>query len=94
MKNHRLYGRRILHFMNVSRFKKNVFDHETDSNWKMTLKVLDFLPMCHHFIVVPENHRIVDDRPNVTLLKYPYPQNAVTNRASFDYKSFRRLIDI
>ena len=94
MKNHKLYGRRILHFMNVSRFKKNVFDHETDSNWKMTLKVLDFLPMCHHYIVVPENHRIVDDRPNVTLLKYPYPQNAVTNRASFDYKSFRRLIDI
>ena len=56
--------------MNVSRFKKNVFDHETDSNWKMTLKVLEFLPMCHHYIVVPENHKIVDDRPNVTLLKF------------------------
>ncbi len=94
MKNHKLYGKRILHFMNVSRFKKNVFDHETDSNWKMTLKTLEFLPMCHHYIVVPENNNIVDDRPNVTLLKYPYPQNAVTNRASFDYKSFRRLIDI
>ena len=93
MKNHKLYGRRVLHFLSPVRFEKNVFKHTVDSNYKCVEKTIEFLPMCHHYVVVPENNIIEDNRMNVTLLKYPYPKNAVSNRATFNYKAFRKILD-
>ena len=94
MKNHKLYGKRILHFLSAVRFDRNVFKHSSDSNYKVVEKTIKHLPMCHHYVVVPENHIIEDNRPNVTLLKYPYPQNAVSNRATFNFQAFRKLLNM
>ena len=94
MESHKLYGRRILHFLSTVKFKGNLYKHNSDSNYKVVEKTIKFLPMCHHYVVVPENHTIDDTRLNVTLLKYPYPKNAVSNRATFDFKSFRKLLSM
>ena len=75
MELHKLYGRRVLHFLSPVKFKGNVYKHGSDSNYKVVEKTIKFLPMCHHYVVVPENHTIDDTRLNVTLLKYPYPKN-------------------
>jgi hypothetical protein len=90
----KIYGRRVLHFLSPVKFKGSVYQHNSDSNYKVVEKTIKFLPMCHHYLVVPENHTIQDTRPNVTLLKYPYPKNAVSNRATFDFKSFRKILSM
>ncbi len=94
MKQSKLYGRRILHFLSPVKFEGNVYKHNSDSNYKVVEKTIKFLPMCHHYVVVPQNHQIKDIRLNVTLLKYPYPKNAVSNRATFDFQSFRKLLSM
>ena len=94
MELHKLYGRRVLHFLSPVKFKGNSYKHNSDSNYKVVEKTIKFLPMCHHYVVTPENHTIDDTRLNVTLLKYPYPRNAVSNRATFDFKSFRKLLSM
>ena len=94
MKNHKLYGRRVLHFLSPVRFDRNVFKHSSDSNYKVVEKTIKHLPMCHHYVVVPENHVIEDNRSNVTLIKHPYPQNAVSNRATFNFQAFRKILNM
>ena len=94
MKNNKLYGRRILHFLSPVKFKANVYQHNSDSNFKVVEKTIKFLPMCHHYLVVPSVHTIKDIRENVTLLTYPYPKNAVSNRATFDFRSFRKILSM
>ena len=90
----KIYGRRVLHVLSPVKFKGSVYQHTSDSNYKVVEKTIEFLPTCHHYVVVPENNTIKDTRLNVTLLKYPYPTNAVSNRATFDYKSFRKLLSM
>ena len=90
----KIYGRRVLHVLSPVKFKGNVYQHTSDSNYKVVEKTIEFLPTCHHYVVVPENNTIKDTRLNVTLLKYPYPTNAVSNRATFDFKSFRKLLSM
>ena len=59
-----LYGRRILHVLSPVRWKGNRFQPELDSNWKVMEDTIEFLPMCHHYILVPgrfkpgNNHKI------------------------------------
>jgi glycosyltransferase involved in cell wall biosynthesis len=89
-----LHGRRILHYMSPVRFDSNMFAHESDSNYKVMEKTIGWLPECHHYVFVPEKHRIPDNRSNVTLIKYPYPHNAVSNRSQFDATSFLKAIDM
>ena len=48
-----LYGRRILHVLSPVRWKGNSFEPELESNWKVRHDTIDFLPMCHHYILVP-----------------------------------------
>lgn len=90
----RLHGRRILHYMSPVRFDGNVFNHEADSNYKVMEKTISWLSECHHYVLVPMNHTIPDNRSNVTLIKYPYPKNAVSNRSQFDAVAFLKLVDM
>jgi len=71
-----------------------MFIHESDSNYKVMEKTIGWLPECHHYVLVPEKHRILDDRSNVTLIKYPYPHNAVSNRSQFDATAFLKAFDM
>jgi len=89
-----LHGRRILHILSPVQFEKGTFNHDRDSNYKCTERFIDWLPECHHYILVPEKHHIPDNRSNVTLLKYPYPTNAVSNRSVFSAEAFLKVIDM
>ena len=89
-----LHGRRILHYMSPVRFDSNTFVHESDSNYKVMEKTIGWLPECHHYVLVPEKHHIPDNRSNVTLIKYPYPHNAVSNRSQFDASAFLKAFNM
>lgn len=93
--NYQLYGKRILHYLSPVRWKNNVFMSEFDSNFQAVLRTIKWLPMCHHYVVIPEKSDITYlNNLNITLLKYPYPLNVVSNRAWFDSKAFSSIIKI
>lgn len=81
-------GLRILHYLSPVRWKGKRFLHESDSNYKVMMKTVDWLPYCHHYIVVPENNNIVNTRKNVTLLTYNYGTNAMNNKINFNIHKF------
>lgn len=89
----KLEGRRILHIMSPVRFDGNKFNHESDSNFNTMMKITRWLPKCHHYILVPPVNNIPDTQKNVTLLKYDYPHNAVSNRSMFNGKELLKLLD-
>ena len=94
---HKLYGRRILHVPSPVRFSGNKAVLETDSNWKVLMDTVHFLPMCHHYILIPENSTITDGDPlyrmdNVTLIPFPFPQSVLSNRSEFNAKKFKRIM--
>ena len=87
-------GLRVLHYGSPVRFDSSgVFQHEFDSNYKVLEKTISFLPECHHYVLVPKKHTIPDNRPNVTLIKYPFYRNALSNRSAFHDSVFRNILD-
>lgn len=89
-----LNGKRALHFLSPLIWKDNVFISHRDSNFQTTMKIINWLPNCHHYLVVPPQSDIKITDTNITLLKYPYPYNLVSNRTNFDSKAFSALIKI
>ena len=93
MINHKLYGRRILHVMSPVRWRSTKFMHQADSNYKVMLKTIKWLPMCHHYILVPPNNTIPHLGDNVTIIKFPYAGSVLFNRGFFDSKALLKRID-
>lgn len=93
LKSHELYGRRILHVLSPVRWNAQKYLHHLDSNFKCLTRIIDWLPMCHHYVLVPQNHEIPNDRPNVTWVKHPYPASVLYNRGYFDSKAFLKWFD-
>lgn len=91
--NHPLYGRRVLHIMSPVRWKGSKFLHHADSNYKVMVKTIKFLPMCHHTIIAPTNNSIPDLGDNVTIVPFDYSQSVLSNRAFFNGKMLNNLID-
>ena len=91
--NHRLYGRRILHIMSPVRWRSKKFLHHADSNYKVMMKTIKFLPMCHHTILVPEHNEIPDLGDNVTKIPFPYAQSVLSNRGQFHGRKFTNQTD-
>lgn len=89
-----IHGRRILHVLSPVNVKNGVFISESDSNFQVAKKTIDFLPNCHHYLFVPEKNDIRWQKSNVTFIKFPYAVNAVSNRTTFNNKEFSRLVDI
>ena len=91
-----IFGKRILHVASPVRWKGSKYVVERCSNWKVMMDTVDFLPMCHHYIMIPElNTLSPSDRlysmDNVTIIPFPYPQSVMQNRANFDGKTFCRI---
>ena len=63
-----LYGRRILHVMSPVRWRSTKFMHQADSNYKVMMKTIKWLPDCHHFVLVPQNNTIPPMGDNVTII--------------------------
>jgi len=83
-----LFGRRILHVLSPLRWDGKSYSawflHESDSNFKAMWKTVNRFPECHHYILVPLNHDIPDDRDNVTLWRFPYETSVYRNRTEFN----------
>ena len=84
-----LYGKRILHVLSPVRWKGNRFQPEMDSNWKVMEDTIEFLPMCHHYILVPgkfkqgNNHKMFN---NSALSKdHPYYNSENVTFIPFPY---------
>ena len=91
-----IFGKRILHVASPVRWKGSKYEVERCSNWKVMMDTVDFLPMCHHYIMIPElNTLSPSDRlysmDNVTMIPFPYPQSVMQNRANFDGRTFCRI---
>ena len=103
-----LFGKRVLHVCSPIRWKGSKFLPELDSNWKVMMDTIGFLPMCHHYILVPgrENNKnrivhnfhmsendIVFKSDNITVIPFPYPQSVLSNRIELDTSTFKRIFD-
>lgn len=88
----KLQGRRILHVMSPVRWRGPHYEHEKCSNYKVLAKTINWLPMCHHYMLVPENHNIPDDRENVTLIPFDYAGSVTLNRGHFNAREIPRVL--
>ncbi len=93
MINHKLYGRRVLHVMSPVRWRSTKFMHQADSNYKVMVKTIKWLPMCHHYVLVPPNNTIPHLGDNVTMIKFPYAGSVLFNRGFFDSKALLKKVD-
>ena len=89
-----LYGRRILHVMSPVRWRSTKFMHQADSNYKVMMKTIKWLPDCHHFVLVPKNNTIPPMGDNVTLIPFPYAGSVLFNRGFFDSKFLYFLVKL
>ena len=90
---HPLYGRRVLHVMSPVRWRSTKFMHHADSNYKVMIKTIKWLPMCHHYVLVPPNNTIPHLGDNVTKISFPYAGSVLFNRGFFDSKALLKSID-
>ena len=90
---HPLYGRRVLHVMSPVRWRSTKFMHHADSNYKVMVKTIKWLPMCHHYVLVPPNNTIPHLGDNVTKISFPYAGSVLFNRGFFDSKALLKSID-
>lgn len=79
-------GIRILHILSPVKWENDVFNSNADSNWKVCEKTINFLPYCHHYILVPHKHNIKIQQDNVSFVRYDYPKSVQLNRGMFDYR--------
>ena len=94
---HPLFGRRILHIQSPVSWHFDRFNCERCSNWKVMMDTVNYLPMCHHYITVPENNTLRDDdeifhRENITIIPFPYSQTVMQNRYRFDAETLTRIL--
>tara|TARA_Y100000356_G_scaffold58587_1_gene47516 strand:+ start:415 stop:1785 length:1371 start_codon:yes stop_codon:yes gene_type:complete len=67
--------------------------HHADSNYKVMVKTIKWLPMCHHYVLVPPNNTIPHLGDNVTKISFPYAGSVLFNRGFFDSKALLKSID-
>ena len=67
--------------------------HQADSNYKVMMKTIKWLPDCHHFVLVPKNNTIPPMGDNVTLIPFPYAGSVLFNRGFFDSKALLKSFD-
>lgn len=80
---------RILHYLSPVRWDANMFLADVDANFKVVLKTIEFLPECHHYILMPEKHNFNNNNKNVTLLPYDYPWSGVSSKAHFNFNCMK-----
>lgn len=77
---------RILHFLSPVKWVGNKFLSDSDANFKVMKKTVEFLPNCHHYILMPKNATERLNQKNVTNIHYEYPHSVFLNRYHFDHK--------
>lgn len=92
-----LKGRRVLHINSPVRWQGGKHLSNLCSNWKCMIRIIGFLPECHHFVTTPYNNEIEEsfyETPNITVIPMKYPQSVTLNRAMFDYKPMLKQLNI
>jgi len=67
--------------------------HQMDSNYKVMVKTIKWLPMCHHYVLVPPNNTIPHLGDNVTKIPFPYAGSVLFNRRFFESKALLKKMD-
>tara|TARA_B100000902_G_scaffold278617_1_gene264513 strand:+ start:273 stop:1649 length:1377 start_codon:yes stop_codon:yes gene_type:complete len=67
--------------------------HQMDSNYKVMVKTIKWLPMCHHYVLVPPNNTIPHLGDNVTKIPFPYAGSVLFNRGFFESKALLKKMD-
>tara|TARA_R110000851_G_scaffold231888_1_gene384621 strand:- start:888 stop:2240 length:1353 start_codon:yes stop_codon:yes gene_type:complete len=106
MKNYKNINLRILVYLNPSNINKvtHKFNLNADSGFIMVTKGIDALNKIsqhHYYILVPNNDFDWKIPKNVTIIKYPYMNDALNNRYHFDslflsniFSTYRHDIDL
>lgn len=89
MKQYNFKGLRVLHVLSPVKWDGDTFNANADANWKVAEKTINFLPQCHHYVLVPLKHNIKLSQDNVTFIKYDYPRSVQVNRGMFDYRGIK-----
>lgn len=91
---------RILHYLSCVRYDNyGMFLSGADSNFSVVIKTINFLPFCHHYILIPEKNDIKENIPfllqcpNVTLLSYRYSVGGRSTRLIFDKVLFKHTLN-
>ena len=77
---------RILHFLSPVKWKNDLFISDADANFKVMKKTVEFLPECHHYIMMPRKYTEKLSGANITNIRYDYPASVFLNRYLFDHK--------
>ena len=77
---------RILHFLSPVKWKADTFQSDADANFKVMKKTIEFLPDCHHYILMPMKATERLQQKNVTNVRYDYPHSVFLNRYIFDHR--------
>ena len=102
MINHPLYGRRILHILSPVRWVSHIWQHSADSNYRVAERIIKWLPMCHHYVLIPEKNDLLGKLGNgsqettinnVTYIKFPYPSSVLMNRGHFAMTNFTHWLE-
>lgn len=95
-----LYGLRILHYLSCIRFdSSDRFLSQCDSNFKVFLQTLTWLPAAHHYVLLPDVTDITPENtpalfaPNVTRIAFPYPPGGVKCARWFDLRAMEAAFD-
>ena len=57
------------------------------------VKTIKWLPMCHHYVLVPPNNTIPHLGDNVTKIPFPYAGSVLFNRGFFESKALLKKMD-
>jgi len=79
--------------MSPVRWRSTKFMHQMDSNYKVMVKTIKWLPMCHHYVLVPPNNTIPHLGDNVTKIPFPYAGSVLFNRGFFESKALLKKMD-
>jgi hypothetical protein len=77
---------RIFHFLSPVKWQNDLFISDADANFKVMKKTVEFLPQCHHYILMPKKATEKIYQNNVTNIQYDYPKSVFLNRYLFDHK--------
>ena len=81
-----IFGKRILHVVSPVRWKGSKYEVERCSNWKVMMDTVNFLPMCHHYIMIPERNTLSSSdqlysMDNVTIIPVSYTHLTLPTKA-------------
>jgi hypothetical protein len=82
-------GCRFLHIMSPVKWKGDVHLADSDANYKVMCKLIEWLPESHHYVIAPPKMRGKVYSKNISYIDYVYPRSVQSNRGAFNFKEVK-----